>query len=515
MNKSSSLLLAGACAAGLVTGIAGKRLFPGSAAAESGGVEARAVAADSDDAQVAGEDFQDFSRDGKKPGKNAEQPRSIDTVESLLAISDGTLYQRLALWLMDATEEEIAEFWQVYQKEDASQRSRDINDLVFLNWARLNPRGAIAGAGPSGAQYAWWAWACHDPKGSLAAAISVGGDRLKEVAFGLGEFHPDWLREHFKELPEEARQKALAGLVKWDDAQDPLTTLRFMDEHGLDGSAGTIRSLARKDPEQAIDWAMNYRGRTIGMLEFVARTLASERQEELRRLIDGAPSGEAKLKMEAALFGNLVKTDPAAALEQARSTEVPRIAAGRYAALGIVMMKDDSGKALELARDLFTKCPDALDFRNSVDLPDGSTSFQVEIPGMNEFTDQLLVKDPASTLEMVLGLPVKDTRSILGNFSGKWATRDLEAYSAWATQQTDPRIRDVAAHVVSDRLTARGHFEEAAEWAWSGSGAGNDLEQVMSRWKEADADAASRWLESSAISESLREAASKYLDPDK
>ncbi|RYD22016.1 MAG: hypothetical protein EOP88_09415 [Verrucomicrobiaceae bacterium] len=508
MNKVSMLLLAGACAAGLVTGIAGKRHFQTSASTVDGELSAGEVRG-----SVTGDVLeQSFPADKKPGGKAAAVERSCDTVESLIAIGDQTLYQRLALWLMDATEEEIAAYWQAYQKKDPSKRSRDINDLVFLNWARLSPQGAIAGAGPRNEQYAWWAWSCHDPKGSLAAALKAGGDRLKDVAFGLGEFHPGWLREHFEEIPEDARQKALAGLAKWDDEQDPLKTLQFMQENGMQAGTGTVRALVRKDPAEAVAWAKTYRGRETGMLDFVVKTLASEQPEELKRLMEAAPSGAAKRTMESALFGNLVKNDPAAALEQANATRVPRIAAERYAALGLDVVKSDPEKAFGLAKDLFARCPDAMRQTAQVDLPDGGSNYSVFVPGVREFAEGLLIKDSARMLDMALALPAKDSGAILSNFSNQWASRDLEAYTGWVNQQSDPRIRDTAADLVSDRLAAKGHFDEAADWAVSGSGAADNLRQVMSRWKAADADAARRWLESSSVPDETKENVRKLLE---
>lgn len=511
MKKSSKFLLAGACAAGLATGLAGKRMFV------VRGSSGTAVAGSSSALPGGAPDFDGTSAEvaasaKKNNAKDVGQQRSPDKLETLVAIEDGTLYSRLAVWLMDASEEEIAAYWQAYQKKDRSKRSRDIHDLVFLNWARLNPQGAIAGAGPGNEQYAWWAWACHDPKASLAAAITAGGDRLNDVAFGLGEFHPEWLRENFKQLPEESRLNALTGLMKWDDGQNPLETLRFMQKHGVNPTSGNIKALARKDPAAAIAWAKDYQNMGSDMLSFVARTLAAESPADLQRLAAEAPSGEAKLKMEAALFSNLVKTDPAAALEQARATSAPRVAAERYAALGLSVVKSDPEQAFALAGDLFTKCPDAMKLMSRMDLPTSNPVDFIHLPGVNDLAERLLAKDPARTLEMALAIPAKGTGEMLRIFSDRWATQDLAAYTEWVNQQSDRAARDTGAAIISQNLSSKGHFAEAAEWAMSGPADTGTLNQVMSRWASTDSEAASRWLESSSLPESAKSAFKDLLE---
>lgn len=487
------LLLAGACAAGLVTGIAGKRLMRGGDSARPG--RGDALAAGAADGTAPGV----FS-DGRNTNQAAERPRSTDTLDSLLSIRDGTLYQRLALWLMDASEAEIAAYWQACQKQDPSKRSRDINDLVFLNWTRLNPQGAIAGAGPGNGQYAWWAWTCHDPKAALAAAAGVGGDVLNHVTFGLGEFHPDWLREHIGEIPEDGKRKALQGMLKWDDQQDPLATLQFMKKNGIGATTGNIKALARHDPDQALAWVKEQVNQSTGALELIIQTLAAERPEDLQRLADGAPSGAMKVGMEAALFSNLIKTDPAAALEQARATTIPRIAAERYSALGLDVLKADPDKAFTYAKDLFTKCPDALRLTDRIEYPNGSSGSHSGSSGAEQLMEGLFARDPDRLLGLFLESPEKSSVQEISRFSYQWANRDLAGYTDWVNHQSDLRAREAGAKVISDRLADKGHFPEAAEWAMSGSPDNLvAIEKLITRWASADAAAPSAWIESSGL----------------
>ena len=70
--------------------------------------------------------------------------RSDDTIASLAEVSAPELYDRLALSLLDASPQDIQEFWGSYQNR--TDRSNDLNDLVFISWTRVDPESAIAAA---------------------------------------------------------------------------------------------------------------------------------------------------------------------------------------------------------------------------------------------------------------------------------------------------------------------------------------------------------------------------------
>lgn len=176
MNQSHFLILGGLCAAGTLGGY-GIRRFA------SGGTSS-SVAAES-------------SAKSKPPGTHSvaeistlpgiPHRKSEDTVETLLAADPQSLYARLAAWIIDATEEEIAAYWNGYKD---GKRTSDITELVFIHWTRLNPRGAIAAvAGSEDEDHAWWAWAAHDPKGALAAVLAA--QHLGQLGMKLLRSDPD------------------------------------------------------------------------------------------------------------------------------------------------------------------------------------------------------------------------------------------------------------------------------------------------------------------------------------
>lgn len=508
MKNSQVFLISGLCAAGLLSGYVAKRLTANSEDSVSSHRESSAKESRNSTGESAGAVA---ARRSKPAVAKLSTLRSSDTLETITALDDGSLYSRLALWLMDASESDIAAYWQTYRQK--KNRANEIADLVFINWARLNAQAAIAAtAGTPDDHYAWWAWACHDPKASLSAAIAANKDRVNNVAWGIGEFQGDWLRAHFDEIPESGRDNALRGLTKWDDTDKPEEILEFLKKHGNDFNSRIFGTLIRKDPWAAYDWiqknettiASNY-GSTENAMELLVKTMGETQPDALERLAEQTPSGEARRKMEAVLFENLLKTDPDAALEQAESTKAPRIAAERLATVGLSLAQSDPDKALELTHKLFSIYPDALDGMTLVRFPNGSSGSGSSMKEVQELMNGLMDKNPAKVLEMI---PPDGKRSDGGRsftqLANKWATNDLVAYTNWVNQQTDPAVRDPAASVVVNQLTQQQQFQEAVEWASSTETTKGNMFNIFYQWNRSNPAEAKTWLESADISDAQK-----------
>jgi hypothetical protein len=515
VKKDQIYLITGLCAAGFISGFAGKRLTDGGTAPVSPNKPvSRSERRGAADGAVSDADSR------SKPVKaKLSTLRSTDTLETIIALDDASLYSRLALWMMDASEKDIAAYWQHYRQKKV--RANEINDLIFINWARLDPQAAIAASTGTGDEhYAWWAWACHDPKASLAAAIAANKDRVNNVAWGIGEFHPEWLLKHFDEIPESGHDMAIRGLTKWDDTDRPEEILEFLKKHGNEFNQRIFGTLIRKDPWAAYDWiqkneatiSSNY-GSTENAMELLVKTMGETQPDALERLAQQTPSGEAKRKMEAVLFENLLKTDPEAALEQAESTKAPRIAAERLAAVGLSWAQSDPGKALELTQKLFTIYPDALDGMTWVKYPNGSSGSGSEMKVVGELVNGLMDRNPAQVLEMIP--PAKGQsehgHSAFSKLANKWAENDLVAYTNWVNQQTDPAVRDPAASVVVNQLTEQHQFQEAVEWASSSEKTKGNMFNIFYQWNRSNPDEARAWLESADISDREKEGFGKMI----
>ncbi|MEO5915270.1 MAG: hypothetical protein ABIS50_13630 [Luteolibacter sp.] len=429
---------------------------------------------------------------------------SADTLETLAALDDRHLYSRLALWLTEASEADIAAFWNGYSnKEDGS---RLIQSLIFVNWTRLNPQAAIAAVGEKYWADVWWAWTCHDPQAAFAAATTGDPKVLRNVFDGIAQFHPEWLREHFNEIPEKERAHALFAMGNWDSDKDPLRTLKLLEENHVEVDAGILKALVREDPWAALDWAKQHKQEAdpfslFNCVDLITSTIASEHPEVLERLLEQTPSGDTKLKMEAALFANLVQSDPAAALEQAKATTIPRTAAERYAAIGLTLVQTDPAQALQIAKSLFAACPDAFVIRATIEYPAAKSEKQITIPGVDDFMNKLMSRQPANCMDLVVNIHEGEEANYpLQNFARDWAQEDLTAYAAWVNQQTDPAVRTEAAGFVMEKLSYKGHYEEALDWAITLDDSKQDpVQNVLKDWEREDQAAPREWLESSNL----------------
>lgn len=508
MKKTPLFLLLGLCGFGLLSGYSLRWITRGPATARvAPGPEIRkSIRAASQEVPV-------IPATSRPTAPAVPRPKSTDTLETLLAPDDGTLYTRLAAWLMDASEEDIAAYWAGYQK---GTRSNDLTDLVFLNWTRLSPRGAIAAtAGGKDEHYAWWAWASHDPEKALAAAIADGPDRINNVTWGIGEFHPEWLRDNFERIPESGRSNAISGFSKWEDAENPLEALKFMKEHDMGFDQGTFKVLARKDPWAALDWIKENHllksdpfSEGSNAMDILLATMGSERPDDLEQLAAQTPSGLLKRKMEATLFDNLLATDPAAALEQAKATEVPLVAAERLAKVGLSLAKSDPEKAFEMAASIFEVSPGKWSYRTRITYGQGSTDWGSSESAADELLATLLVKDPDRVLDLAARQlkPEADRSQAFGNLANQWANQDLVGYTHWVNKQTDPLVREYGTSQVINQLTQQGQYAEAIEWSMSSEKVRTSLSipYQLSQWERAEPGAATQWLETAEMPDEER-----------
>lgn len=528
MNPRHLCLSAGICAAAFALGYGGKlQISPRPVGSESAALSATRRVADRGQVEM-----------GNLVGKDDRSgglvllpvAHSTDTVETLLALDDdAAAYRRVALWMLDATEPEIANYWQGLSKRKRSVDS-DLANLTFIHWTRLNPAAAIAAA--KGTKYdnlPWWAWAAHDPQAALDRALATKGSFEESVAAGAAQFQPAWLRAHFDGLSPAAREEALSFLTHNPDTAEAREMLDFMQAHSrVNNGDLTFATLAARDPVAAYEWlrdhpinSLNQEVSQDGRLDQVVAELAKSQPETLKQLAGAAAPGEAKRKMEAALFAQLLASDPAAALQQAQATKAPRIAAERLAAVAMEAAKTNPAQALELARQMLAIYPEAYAGYTMLKISEtpGMSSGQTDqVPGVPGLFENLMGSDPAA----VLALPEVRSASSGGTIPAPidtleydWANKDTAGFAAWIGTEQDPQIRRGAIQVVTNTLSLQGKHAEAADWAIqiddSNHGA---LAMALFSWtSEEGPDAAKQWLEHSTLPEKTRQELINRVSP--
>lgn len=437
--------------------------------------------------------------------ESVQVPRLVtsENLETLVAQGSGVSYASLALWLLDADAGEIAEYWLRFE---SGQPMTDKKRLLFFNWTRVDPQGALkATAGSKDADIIWWAWAASDPASALAAAGTE--EQMRKVAKGLGEFQPGWLMKHFDEISKEARDGALAGLTTWKETDDAGGMLDFLQANGRGFQSHIFTAFALKDPWAAFDWleknnmleASRY---SDGQpLEVLIGQMKSAHPDDLERMAAMMPPGKMKRSMEDAAFKNLITTDPEKALKSAKETDAPLVAARRMAMIASLSIGSDPGKAFDIGAEILANLPGGLSPKTEIRVEDRRNSWSGTQKETHEFFNQLLAKDPERVLDMAATAAGESPGATFNELSSSWAGDDPAAYAEWVNRQTQPQIRKPAIHTLSMKLMQKGSYQEAADWAMASPEPDSSLNTLSWFWGRMDPEAAKAWFKDAEIPE--------------
>lgn len=492
--KSLMILFPFLCLLGYFTGVTGQRFSqddPDSGGASPSSTDPR-------------------SRRGEPTEGIPSTIKSNDTAATLADVPATELYDRLALWMLDASAVEMQEFWLSYSLR--TDRSNDLNDLVFINWTRVDPEAAIAAAeGTEFANYPWWAWACHEPEKALSEVLAryQGQEDQKhigEVAWGIGEFHPDWLREHFDELPEEWMQRrALSGYSKWADTENPRESIAFLKEQGWRINPKTLAALGRENPLEAYDLAVELKGdgsnyANRGLPEELIETLANEDPALLGQLKDHIKSPTGKMSIQLKQFEALVASDPEAARKQVEQLSESWVKQDQLAMLATHYLETDPAQATELAARIFEGKGEILDRYTRIHTENGSSGSGAPNELIRDLMQTLIVEDGAHLMDAIT------SQSGLSKAGELWAENDLPGYAGWVSEQDDPKTYHQGASKVVNYLQRTSHFQEAMEWAESipAEGEHQAYDQVVNTyysWFQRDPEAAGTWKQNADLSE--------------
>ena len=423
-------------------------------------------------------------------------------------------YAGLALWMLDADAGEIADYWARCPQDELGG---DIKRLIFLNWTRLDPHGAVAAtSGEDEADMVWWAWAASDPRSALAAAPP---EKYHRVAKGIGEFQPLWLRENFSDIPEEARSHALTGLMTWKENDDPGATLDFLQEQGRNFHGGTFKAFALKDPWAAFDWLekngkleLSRYSNHDGPADILIREMKAAHPDDLERMAATLPAGKLKRSMEDAVFESKLETDPEKAFEEAMKVESTLTSLKRLGIIGAEALSTDPEKAFGIAAEMLMKSIDGLSPERYVSVGNSSISYGGQEGEAARFFSSLIAKDPARTLDMAVTAADGAPGKTFGELSKTWAETDPESYAEWVNRQSPPAVRTAAISTMVRHLQNRGSYEEAADWAAASPEPMSSLQSLAWSWGRKDKQAARAWYEAAEIPDKEKETLLNVID---
>lgn len=467
--------------------------------------------------------------------------KSPDTIATLSEVPAAELYDRLALWLLDAGPSDMQEFWADYSNRE--DRTNDLNDLVFINWTRVDPEAAIAAAeGTEFAKYPWWAWACHEPQKALKEVLAryqgqENQEPIGNVMWGLGEFHPAWLREHIDELPEKwMKDRALSGYIKWADTESPRESIDFLKSRGWNIHPKTLAALGMEDPGEAYRIALELKGdeknyHYSDLPDQLIDSLASQDPALLDQLLAQTKSPQERMKIQLKQFEQLLKTDPAAAEEKAKQLPAGWAREDQLSSLAKSYLAENPAKALELTALLLRETKDIRFRMTTVYMEGGSRGYGAGESPVQGLVEQLISTHGAELMEAALpsNEPSRVNGGTAGDSSGLfdlpalnlhsanksreigeiWARHDLPAFAEWLNKQEDPAAYQTGASTLISHLVGKGHYSEAMEWTRSlgkmeeshlnNHKVGNTYEQ----WYRNDPEAARAWKADANLDEDL------------
>ncbi|WP_035614902.1 hypothetical protein [Haloferula sp. BvORR071] len=476
------------------------------------------------------------SSSGTRPpsADNLEATRSTDTIQDLLAADRSSFAGRFSLWLLDASAEDIAAFWDQYRQRNSYETDHWDKLVMFRRWIQLDPEGAIAAAKRDGAEEsALWARAMLDPMSVLPAKPGFGS-RWDDIATSaVMRFHPDLALKMIRDNPNliaDSDPDKIANEIAGDDREKALT---YLVENGQLHLTEPLQRWTREDPQAAFAWMRLHWGLAEMKDDFLTM-LGSEHPGLAKEFAAGLPEGAMKRDLAQLAFRELLKSDPAAALAAARAEPVPQ--PEQFAACARSMVDSDPQAALGLMVELFklTPSPTVRTIRTYSPL-DPTDSSSEEIPGPRDLVTDLVARDPQATMAAALQMPGDktlvsqayslwsedgeisyvggDPRSLAAN---AWVRSDPAAFAEWCNGQEDQDLRSSGLKMAAAQFSTQERFPQAMEWAMELVGQDDSADaavDVFKQWSSKNPEQAVRWLEETDLPDETRAAMQKTLKP--
>jgi hypothetical protein len=443
--------------------------------------------------------------------------RSSDTAEQLLNLDQASLPGRLGLWLMDASEDQIEKFWAEYGKRKPLDSWTAT--LIFHYWTKLNPRTAMEVARRYGVEYAAIdGWMMHDPDAALAAV--AGSERLiqEHARAALTRFHPKLGAKLAREDRSAAHMLDLEKIANDMALEDPEEAMDFLLEMGQTHFTSALEQWTKEDPEAALAWMRDHWGKK-SLTEAFLTMCAEAHPKRMKEWAAELPSGVMKRDIEKKLFEGLVKTDPVAALEEARKLTSSRLAAEQFSAVGKAMVQENPQAALGVMRELFAACPDASAREMGAFTPDGFEYIERGVDGVEEFLADLVAWNPGTTMAAAVQLSGRpddlfmNDQDAMSTVARLWVEKDAVGFAEWCGAQDNAGIRGEGIDLAAWQLSQKERYADSLHWAMQGGG--SQVQDVFRKWLGADREAAVVWFNETELPDPVRDEMSKTLENTK
>ncbi len=460
--------------------------------------------------------------------------RSTDSIQDLLEADRGSFAGRFSLWLLDASAEDIAAFWDQYRHRNSYEADRWDKVLLFHRWIQLDREAALAAAKRDGVEeLAVWARAILDPMAVLPAKPNWAWKEDADAVYAVMRFHPDLALKMVRDDPNLIGNSDPDKIANELAGDDPLKALTFLLENGQEHLTEPLQRWTREDPETAFAWMRQHWGMRQMKDDFLAM-LTSEHPGLAGEFAAGLPEGAMKRDLQQLAFRELLKSDPAAALAAARAEPSPQ--PEQFAACARAMVDKDPQAALGLMVELFNLTPSPGVRTASIYQPTSSPDCNSEeIPGPRDLIADLVAWDPAATMAAAMQVPGDktlvsqayflvsedgeahyvggDPRSLAAN---AWARTDPAAFAEWCDGQQDQALRNSGLEMAAEQFSAQGKFTQAMDWAMELVDQEDHADasvKVFAKWASKDREQATQWLKDTELPDETRAAMLKTLKP--
>jgi hypothetical protein len=437
------------------------------------------------------------------PADLSQSLRSTDTVDTLIALSKDDLYERLALWLVDASVEDMAAYWEATKHEEDTHYK--IRDLLFVRWTITDPLGAIEAASKtSSAHIPWWAWAKNDPQAAFNHSIAHGHDQIAWVMRSIGQSNPDLALKLLKSHPDLPPETGMDGIIFGLTRDDPEAAINHLHQQGNFYDSKPLESWLREDPHAAFDWFVAHKGEfghyNENQEQALIGALTRENPDLLTEFATKLPIGSFRRKLESAAFDLLIAKDPEKALAQAKSNPSTRLKTQQLAK--IALAETDPGKARELLAQLAEINPNFIYYETRTSYPNGNSSSTYLVEEGKQLIRQLAEDDPRATLDLLFETNGEDSWNPTNQEAASvWINRDPEAFASWASAISDPYLRTNTYYKLVNSLSESGNYEDALRHASNlgESQIEGTTRTILSKWKYSNPVAAAAWAKSNGI----------------
>lgn len=430
---------------------------------------------------------------------------STHTLADLLALPQDELYEALAVWLVDASTDEMAAYWNATKND--KNASDKIRDLLFVRWTLTDPLGAIEAAADTQASHIpWWAWAKNNPSAAFEYAMTHDRSQVEVVLRSIGQSDPKRALKLLNDHPDLPQTTGLSGILFGLTRDDPEAAVKLAIQNPNQYDHRPLQAWIRDDPHAAFDWyqanrASNSPFSSLWDRELI-KTLSTESPELLAEFASKLPHGALRRQFESAAFDNLIKNNPAKALEQARNNPSPVLATEQLTKIASNLASDDPQQTRSLLTEILGKNPNFLQRETHTYYPNGSSTDGGDIADGRLLIQNLLNIDPQGTFQQLVDAgPSESLNPTTHQAASLWIQKDPEAFADWTAAQSNDRIRNQGYELLIAQLAESNNFESAIQYAGNLDETMRDSQtfRILSKWQSHYPAAATKWSEANRI----------------